>query len=257
MDHNVLLQKGERVDFIFEGRFSIIQKKRGYRFSVDSFLLADFVDLRDRGDLIELGAGSGIISIVLGKRMSEGHIVGIEVQKQLVSIAKRNVQMNNLYDKITILQGDVRLPSSLCRPGSFSTAVFNPPYRRLHSGRVNPDPEKAVARHEILGTASDFIAAAAYALCMGGRMYAIYPSSKIAGFISQMKSSLVEPKRLRVVYSHRGVSASFILVEGIKGGGEGLDILPPFFIYNKEGGYTREMRRLFTSLASFESHGDG
>ena len=88
-------------------------------------------------------------------------------------------------------------------------------------------------------------------------MYAIYPSTKIASLVAQMRSFHIEPKRFRIVYSRLGASASFVLVDGIKGGGEELDILPPFFIYNKKGGYTREMNRIFRSLASFESHGDG
>jgi tRNA1Val (adenine37-N6)-methyltransferase len=257
MDNNPFLRQDEKVDFILDGRFGIIQRKGGYRFSIDAFLLADFVDLRDPGNLIELGTGSGVISIILGKRMHEGRVVGIEVQKQLVSIARRNVIMNNLEDKMTVMQADVRLPESFCHQGSFSAAVFNPPYRRLRSGRINPDSERAIARHEIFGTAADFIAAASYALCPAGRMYAIYPSTKTPSFMAHMKSFRIEPKRLRIVYSHPGVSASFVLMEGIKGGGEELDILPPFFIYNKKGAYTREMKRIFRSLASFESRDDG
>lgn len=257
MDANLFLQEGEKIDFILEGRLGIIQRKGGYRFSIDALLLANFVHLQDGDMLIDMGTGSGIIAVMLAKKIRQGHILGIEIQERLVSVAKRNIQLNRLSDKIRILQGDIRFPESFCRPESFSVAVFNPPYRRLCSGRINPDPERAAARHEIFGTAVDFIAAAAYALSVEGHMYAIYPSTKAASLLAQMKSFHIEPKRLCIVYSRLGVSGSFVLVEGVKGGGEELDILPPFFIYNKKGGYTRQMERIFKCLASFESRGGG
>jgi tRNA1Val (adenine37-N6)-methyltransferase len=257
MHNSDLLQEGEKTDFILDGRLGIIQSQKGYRFSIDALLLANFVKMQDGDDLIDMGTGSGIISVLLAKRMRQGRILGIEIQKQLVSIAKRNVQLNQLSDKITIIEGDIRFPDSFCLPQSFSVAVFNPPYRRLRSGRINPDPERAAARHEIFGTAADFIAAAAYALRLGGHMYAIYPSTKMAYLIAQMRSFHVEPKRLCIVYSRLGAPASFILIDGIKGGGEELDILPPFFVYNKKGVYTKQMDHIFRCLASFESRADG
>lgn len=257
MDNSFLLQEGEKIDFILDGRLGIIQREKGYRFSIDALLLANFVNLQDGDDLIDMGTGSGVIAVLLAKRIRQGRVLGIEVQKRLVSIAKRNVQLNQLSDKINIIQGDIRFPESFCHPQSFSVAVFNPPYRRLNAGRINPDPERAAARHEIFGTVADFIAAAAYALRLEGHMYAIYPSKKMAYLIAQMRSFNIEPKRLCIVYSRLGASASFVLVDWVKGGGEELDILPPFFIYNKKGGYTREMDHIFRCLASFESHGDG
>jgi tRNA1Val (adenine37-N6)-methyltransferase len=257
MDTDILLQEGEKIDFILEGRLGIIQRERGYRFSIDALLLADFVRPHEGDDLIDMGTGSGIIAAILAKRVRRGRILGIEIQQRLVSVARRNVQLNHLSDRIEVIQADIRFPESFCRPESFSIAVFNPPYRRLHSGRVNPDPEKAAARHEIFGTAADFIAAASYALRLEGHMYAIYPSTKAVYLLAQMRSSHIEPKKLCMVYSGPGTSASFVLVDGVKGGKEELNVLPPFFIYNKKGGYTREMGRIFRGLASFESHGDG
>jgi tRNA1Val (adenine37-N6)-methyltransferase len=257
MDKLFLLEEGEKIDFILEGRLGIIQRERGYRFSIDAFLLANFVHLEDGDDLIDMGTGSGIIAIILAKRMRWGRILAVEVQKRLAGAARRNVQLNHLCGKIDVIEGDIRFPESFCPPQSFPVAVFNPPYRSLHSGRINPNPEKAAARHEILGTADDFIAAAAYALCQEGHMYAIYPSTKMAYLLARMRSFRIEPKRVSLVYSRPGASASFVLVDGVKGGGEELDVLPPFYIYSKRGEYSRQIADVFRFLASFASPGDG
>jgi tRNA1Val (adenine37-N6)-methyltransferase len=255
MDEKLSLQDGETVDEILGGRLRIIQKKRGYRFSLDALLLAHFAALREGDDLIDLGTGGGIIALILAQRVHCGRVLGIDIQDELVAIAKRNVVLNGLDGQIQIRQGDVRRPEFLCEPQSFSVAVFNPPYRRLRSGRMNPDPEKAVARHEIAGTAVDFLAAAVYALRKEGRVYAIYTATRMVQLLARMRDFRIEPKRLRLVHSRPGGPGAFVLVEGVKAGREGLKVLPPFFIHQERGGYTSEMTEIFRSLSAFPARG--
>jgi len=255
MDGDLHLQDGETVDEILGGRLRIIQKKKGYRFSLDALLLAHFTVLREADDLIDLGTGGGIIALILAGRVRCGRILGIEIQDQLVDIAKRNVILNGLAGQIEIRPGDVRHPESLCEPQSFSAAVFNPPYRRLRSGRMNPDPEKAVSRHEIAGAASDFLDAAVHALRPDGRAYIIYPATRMVQLLARMRVFRIEPKRLRPVHSRAGGSAVFVLVEGVKGGREGLKVLPPLLIHEEQGGYTPEMEEIFRTLSAFPARG--
>jgi len=247
----------EKIDSILDGKLRIIQRQRGYRFSIDALLLAHFVALQDGDTVIELGTGSGIISVILAQRPNPVRILGVEIQEGLFSIAVRNISLNSLDDRVEIIRGDVRQPASFCAPQSFSVAVFNPPYRRIRSGRINPDSEKAAARHEIFGTAGDFVDAAARALRTGGRMYAIYPSTRMVELIWKMKSARMEPKKLRPVYSRQGSPAVFVLVEGVKEGGEELEMMPPLVIYDEKGEYTGEMREIFRCLSSSEFPGGG
>ena len=255
MDGELNLRPGETADAILGGRFRIIQKKRGYRFSLDALLLAHFAALREGDDLIDLGTGSGIIALILAQRVRCGRVLGIDIQDELVAIAKRNVALNGLAGKIEIRKGDVRQPDLLCGPQSFSAVVFNPPYRRLRSGRMNPDPEKALARHEIAGTAADFIAAAAHALRPESRLYTIYPATRMVRLLAQMWDFRIEPKRLRLVYSHPEGTGAFVLVEGVKEGREGLKVMPPLFIHEEQGGYTSEMTEIFKALSDFPTRG--
>ena len=255
MDGELNPRDGETVDEILGGRLRIIQKKRGYRFSLDALLLAHFTTLREGDDLIDMGTGGGIIALILTGRARCGRVLGIDIQDELVAIAQRNVVLNGLAGQIEIRRGDVRRPEFLCGPQSFSAAVFNPPYRRLRSGRMNPDPEKAVARHEIAGTAADFLAAAVYALRPEGRAYAIYPATRMVQLLARMRDFRIEPKRLRLVHSRPGGSGAFVLVEGVKAGREGLKVLPPFFIHEEQGGYTSEMTEIFRALSAFPARG--
>jgi len=239
---------GETIDEILGGRLRIIQKKSGYRFSIDALLLAHFVVLREGADCIELGTGSGIVALILADRYHCRRVLGIDIQEELVSMARRSVEMNNLAGCMEIRRGDVRHPESICAPMSFDAAVFNPPYRRLRSGRMNPDSAKAIARHEVTGTLGDFLAAAAHALRDGGRVTAIYPAKRMAEMISRMRSCQIEPKRMRIVHSRPGGMGAFLLMEGVKGGGEELAVLPPLFIYAEGGAYSAEMAAIFQDL---------
>ncbi len=248
---------GETIDLILNGRLRVIQRERGYRFSIDALLLASFVSLRDGDDIVELGTGSGVVSIILAGRPGLGRIMGVEIQEGLYAIARRNVVLNGLDGRVEIIRGDVRFPDTICRPQTFSLAVFNPPYRRSHSGRINPDSEKAAARHELYGTVDNFVRTAAFALRPGGRMYAIYPATRMAELLLRMRACRIEPKRLLPVYSHRETSSVFVLVEGVRGGGEGLDVMPPLFIYESRGEYSEKMKKIFTSLSSSVSPGGG
>jgi tRNA1Val (adenine37-N6)-methyltransferase len=148
MDKNVLTEESdETVDEILGGRLRIIQKRRGYRFSLDALLLAHFTGLREGDDLIDLGTGSGVVALILTNRHRCGKVLGIEIQEELAAMARRSAAMNGLAGCVEIRTADVCHPETICAPLSFDAAVINPPYRRLRSGRTNPDPEKAVARH--------------------------------------------------------------------------------------------------------------
>jgi len=231
----------ETVDEFFHGSLSVLQKEKGYRFSVDSPLLADFVTLRKGETVVDLGTGSGIIALILALRFPDARIAEVELQEELADIAARNIVLNRMEDRVRVYPGDVKKIKAVFDPKSFDVAVFNPPYRKLNSGKINPNHQRAVARHEIGGTIHDFLAAARYLLKDYGRVYAIYPASRGVQLIAGMRKHGMEPKKLRIVYSNSLSGAAFVLAEGVKGAGEEVEIMPPLFIYGDDGRYSDEM----------------
>lgn len=244
------LQKGdETLDELLKGSFTFLQKKRGYRFSLDSLLLAHFVRLKKKDRVIDLGTGSGVIAVITACRRECAEVVGIEIQEELVDMARRNVVLNGLEEKVEILQGDVKNIKALFDSGVFDVAVLNPPYRNVHSGRVNPDEQKSIARHEIKGSLSDFLNASAHLLKPAGRLYAIYPAPRLVELLTAMRKVGIEPKRMQLVHSYHDSRGDFILVEGRKGGREELKVLSPLVVYENYGEYTETMQRLFRELS--------
>ena len=252
-----IIRDGETADDILDGRFRVIQKKTGYRFSLDALLLSHFVRTKKGDALLDLGTGSTVIPLLLHHRWGCSRVAGIEIQSELADMAGRTLALNGLSDQIEIIEGDIRSVEQYIAPRSFDAVTFNPPYRKLQSGKINPLPEKAQARHEIHGAIGDFIKAAAYAVRASGRIFLIYPARRLAELISQMRRFHVEPKRLRMVHSRAEMEGEFVLMEGIVGGGEELAVLPPLFIYEENGVYTQAMQEIFSDLCAVAETGAG
>ena len=238
----------ETLDEILDGRLRIFQKKNGYRFSLDAILLADFVSLQKKSRAIDIGTGSGIIPLILALRYPHSHWVGLEIQESPGLLAQKNVTHNNLDERIKIIRGDARLYKKLFNAHDFDAVTFNPPYRKINSGRINPGEEKAISRHEIKGSLKVFLEAAKYLLRPAGKVFTIYPAKRLAELVSLFRENSIEPKRMKLVYSSTETNAEFVLVEGLAGGKEELKIEPPLYIYDKNKDYTPQMEAIMSGL---------
>ena len=231
-------------DSLFCGRLKIIQKKKGYRFSVDAAILAQYIRLRAADIAVDLGTGCGIIPLILSLKTSPAHIFGIEIQKDLAELASRNVRLNHLESMITIVHGDMKDFKSYLTPGTVDVVFSNPPYRKVLSGRINPEAERAVARHEIKACLLDIVTVAESLLKPSGRFVVIYPAERTVDLVLHMRTSRLEPKRLRFIHPKQCSGAILVVAEGTKHGNPGLSVEPPLVIYKPEGGYTDEAKKM-------------
>ena len=236
----------ESLDALFNGRLKLFQSRVGYRFSIDALLLSRFAVLRPHERAVDLGAGNGVVSLILASFHPQVSITAVEFQAALAERAERNVKLNRLESKIQIRCGDVRLVQSLGSPESVDVVVCNPPYRQRDSGRTSPNDEKQVARHEIHGGLNDFLKAGAFLLRPNGRMTLVYLASRTVDLLAAMRALKIEPKRLRMVHSFSDGDASLVLVEGVKGGRAGMKIEPPLIIYRHGKKYSDEAAALIS-----------
>ncbi|MFC1886620.1 tRNA1(Val) (adenine(37)-N6)-methyltransferase [Thermodesulfobacteriota bacterium] len=232
-------------DAVFGGRIGIKQDRAGYRFSIDAVLLAYHANPGPEDRIVDLGTGCGIIPLMLAYRNPNATIWGVELQKELADTAGLNVSENNMADRISILCRDMKELKPDMMKGPVDLVVSNPPFRVLNSGRINPNSQRAKARHEITVTLSDVVGTARRLLIVSGRLVVIYPAQRITDLLTHMRSAGVEPKFLRAIHSNRQSEAKRVLVEGIKGGRPGMKIGPTLFIYRKDGVYTDEMKKIF------------
>lgn len=233
---------------LFDGKLKIYQKRQGYRFSVDSILFAAFAQQRVSGHVADLGTGSGILPIMLSKTATVKHITGIEVQAELAHLAQKNVALNRCENQVTIVHADIRTIIQLFPAGSFDTVISNPPFYPAQSGRINPNPQKAISRHELFGTLSDFLRIARYLLSGAGKFLAIYPSARVVDLLGEMRTFGIEPKTLQFIHPKCDEPANLLLVEGVKGAGKEATVLAPLILYNASGHYTEQVHQIFSAL---------
>ena len=219
------LRPDECVDDFLDGRLKLIQFRRGYRFSIDAVLLAQFVSVKRNDVVVDLGTGCGVIPMVLLLTEPVGHVFALEIQPELAEQAVRNARLNGFEREMEVILGDLKAPPFA--PSFADVVICNPPYRPKNSGRINPDPQKAIARHEVLSSLNDILDTAAKTLRAKGRFAMIYPVARLADLFINMRGFNLEPKRLRVVYPSMRSDAKLALIEASLGGRTGLKILPP------------------------------
>jgi tRNA1Val (adenine37-N6)-methyltransferase len=207
------------------GRLRLIQSRNGYRFSIDAIFLSGFVTAREEDVVVDLGTGCGIIPLILLTKRTINIAFGLEIQDELAVQAARNARLNGFEARMKVVMGDLkRLPF---HENSADVVICNPPYRKITSGRLNPDLRKAIARHEVLASLDDILGAANRLLRPKGRFATIYPCARLADILCRLSRFNLEAKRLQIIYPSLQSEAKLALIEACSGGRRGLVIEPP------------------------------
>ena len=234
---------GETLDDIGRGGLKILQRRDGYRFSVDALLLADFV-IPGRGPVIELGAGCGVVSLAIACRHGLP-VSAVELQPRLCELARRNVGLNDLGERVEVIEADLRALRDRLQPGRFTCAVANPPFFEVGAGVVNPEGEKALARHEITASVADVAAAARWLLRDGGTLCAIFPAPRLCALFMAFADSRLAIRRLRFIHPRPRLEANLVLVEGVKNRPRArTEVLSPLFLFDEAGRESVEARAI-------------
>jgi tRNA1Val (adenine37-N6)-methyltransferase len=236
-----VLKADETLDDLIIDKLQLIQKKKGFRFTLDSVLLAHFATLKENDEIVDLGTGTGVIPLILHARAKKTRIIGVEIQEELAEMAERSVKLNGLEDVIQIVKGDLRGIHKLLGGGKFNLVTANPPYWSLCQGKVSSAESRAVSRHELTCTLEDVVASASKLLNYQGRFAVIYPVDNLLNLFVLLRHYHLEPRKIRFIHSFRERSARLLLLEARKSAPAELKVLPPLIIYEKPGQYSAEI----------------
>ncbi|QBG72058.1 tRNA1(Val) (adenine(37)-N6)-methyltransferase [Staphylococcus pseudintermedius] len=239
-----MLQLGERLDYLIREDLRIIQNDAVFSFSTDALLLGHFTEVRKRDRILDMCAGNGVIPLLLSDK-GNNVITGVEIQPQLVNMAVRSVQYNHLEDRITMVEMDINALIQAYSPAQFDLITCNPPYFKANQTNQHQLEAHKIARHEIYCTLDDCLRVSNHLLKEGGRVVMVHRAERMLDLFESMRHYRIEPKRLHMIFSKPGKAAQTIVVEGRKGGRQGLDIAPPFYIYDEQGDYTPEMKEIY------------
>ena len=224
------------------------QFKEGFRFGTDTFLLTDFVRVKGKERVVDLGTGCGVIPILLLLKYPELSAVGIDVLPENVDLALKNAEINGVSERFSAYALNVKEVKNHFKPASFDVAVSNPPFIEVGRGDVCTNRLRAYARQELSANLSDFIDAARYLLKNRGRFYLLLPVHRFVDAVYLLRERGLEPKRLRFIHPCPGRDANLFLLESVKGGGKGITVEPPLTVYRDCNSrvYTEEVEEKYS-----------
>jgi len=222
----------------------ITQQKQGVRFTLDSLLLADFCRIKPKDRVLEPGAGTGVISLLLAKKFPQARFVADEVEPGAYGLLLHNIEDNGLTDNIVPVNADISDLSNTISPHAFDVIVANPPYTKADAGRTSPFSDRHLARQDRIAPITAWLDLKDL-LKNKGRYFLVFPASRAAELLEHLCTRDLEPKRLRFVHPHAHKPASLVLVEAMRSAGSGLDVLPPLIVHEQDGGYTEEVRDIY------------
>lgn len=243
---SIILKENETIDDLQCNNLKIIQNSKFFKFGIDAVLLANFVKTTKRNlTVVDLGTGTGIIPILLTAKIDISKIYAIEIQEKVSEMAKRSVELNNLEDKIEVLNIDLKNIENYLQENSIDIIVTNPPYQTNNSGLQNENEEKRISRHEIYCNIEDICKSSKYLLKDKGEIYMVHRPERLVDVIYNLRKYKLEPKELRYVQSNIDSAPVLILIKAVKNGRSFLKSQKPFIVYDKNGEYTKELKEIY------------
>lgn len=219
----------------------LIQSQSGYKYNIDSMLLARFAQFKENEKVCDLGTGVGLIAILSILKGNVSKAWGIEVQPELAEFAKRNIEELNLSDKMELIICNWKDAKKHLSVGSIDLVISNPPYRKLMTGKVPQESVNAIARHEIKGTMQDLISSARALMKPKGRLVLMYPVLRLEEFITELSKQKLKVQRLCFVHPYSDRSATHFMVEVVRSVAGEIIIEKPLIIYKDPDHYQKEI----------------
>lgn len=250
---NIFLEENERIDELNIDGLRVIQNKEYFLFGMDSVLLSNFVKgVKSTDIIVDLGTGSMVIPIILSTKTTAKKIVGVEIQQEMYDLAVRNISLNKLQEKLSVIQEDVTnvkevlgKVKDITKEETVDVVISNPPYKQIGTGTTNINSVKYIARHEDKCKLEDIFKLGSKLLKSKGKMYIVHKPERIADLISFARKYNLEAKRIRFMQAKIDKVASLVMIEYIKDGGIEARVESVLIEYDDSDNYTKDILDIY------------
>ena len=243
---DIKLKDTERIDDLQLKGLKLIQDTNGFCFGIDAVLLANFAKVKKDANVADLGTGTGIIPILIAGKSKAKKIVGVEIQEEVYEMATRSVKLNNLEDRVEIVNADIKTIDKVLEVHGYHVVTSNPPYMHM-DGIKNPNDKKAISRHEVKCNLEDVIRAASRLVMPRGKFFMIHRPTRLVDIIELGRKYRLEPKVVQFVHPRANKAPNLLLVEFMKDGKPELKILDTLYVYGEDGNYTKEINDIYAN----------
>ena len=249
MDFQPQLKTGESIDRLGYHGLQIIQDPSKFKFTMDAFLLSAFIDPKPQHKIIDLGSGGGVLSLLIAGQRQVASVWGVEIQSELVEMARRSLSLNQLEKIVNFEVADIRnLPVEFI-DNSFDYVITNPPFFETDRGMVSENNSLARAKFEIDCTLEDIATAAAKCVRANGKVALIYPTERLNDLMVIFNKRHLIPKRICFIHPRPGEKSNLVLMEARLGAKKGIEVIAPITVYENGGAYTDTMEKIFHGIS--------
>ncbi len=233
-------------DLLGYNNMKIVQDTNMFSFSLDSILLPNFITIKkDVKKILDIGCGNAPIPMIFTTK-TNAIIDAVELQKEIFNMAKESVKINNLEEKITLYNEDIKNFYLNIPTETYDVITCNPPYFKIEqASRLNKSDYKTIARHEINLNIDDVCKISKKILKNKGILGIVHRPERLNEIIVSMLQNNIIPKRIQFVHPNETKDANIVLIEGIKNGNAGLKINPPLYTHDVNGNYRKEIKEKY------------
>lgn len=232
-------------DLVGYDNLKIVQNSNYFNFSLESVMIPRFCVLKNNMKIIDFCTGNAPIPMILST-LTDSNIIGVELQKEIYNLAVQSVKINNLEDRITLLNMNVLDIFNVYETDSFDLITCNPPYFRVNEfSNLNNNMIKSIARHEIEIKLEDICRISKKLLKNNGSLVLVHRTDRLSEIINMLLKYNLQPKRIRFLYPKELENSNLVLIDARKNGNTGLKVLPPLICHNMDGSYTKEVLDMF------------
>lgn len=240
-----ILKSNERIDDLQYNGLKIIQHPDAFRFGMDAVLLADFVRLKPREQVADMGTGTGILPLLLSQKQESCTFNAFEIQPEMADMASRSIKLNELENRIKVFHADMRDAWKHVGREKMHAVVCNPPYGKRGGTLTNDAEGVLLARHETDCTIENVAAACSAVLRNSGRLSIVFPAQRMLELCDALRKARLEPKRIRMVCAHVDKAPYLVMIEAMKNARPQLLWMPPLIVYHADGTPTDEIKRIY------------
>lgn len=232
-------------DLVGYDNLKIVQNSNYFNFSLESVMIPRFCVLKNNMKIIDFCTGNAPIPMILST-LTDSNIIGVELQKEIYNLAVQSIKINNLEDRITLLNMNVLDIFNVYETDSFDLITCNPPYFRVNEfSNLNNNMIKSIARHEIEIKLEDICRISKKLLKNNGSLVLVHRTDRLSEIINMLLKYNLQPKRIRFLYPKEQENSNLVLIDARKNGNIGLKVLPPLICHNMDGSYTKEVLDMF------------